>query len=145
MSVVSISMPETLLDRIDDFADDHGYSGRSEVVREGTRTLLEEFQTPSPGKREQMCTVTVLFEYRHPAVQQRLTGVRHEYDATVTATTHAHVGDRYCLELFVLEGPTETMSGFVNAVRAVPDIRAVEYSMTSLGKELPDPSSQSGD
>jgi CopG family nickel-responsive transcriptional regulator len=44
MSVVSISIPEALLKRIDEFADDHGYSGRSEVVREGTRTLLEEFQ-----------------------------------------------------------------------------------------------------
>ena len=52
MSVVSIPMPEALLERIDEFADEHGYSGRSEVV----------------------------FEYCQPAVQQRLTGARHEYD-----------------------------------------------------------------
>ena len=36
MSVVSVSMPEELLERIDDFADDHGYTGRSEVVREAS-------------------------------------------------------------------------------------------------------------
>ena len=28
MSVVSVSMPEELLNRIDQFADDHGYTGR---------------------------------------------------------------------------------------------------------------------
>jgi CopG family nickel-responsive transcriptional regulator len=133
MSVVSISMPEAL--RIDEFADEHGYSGRSEVVREGTRTLLEEFQGRTIDGQKQMCTVTVVFEYCQPAVQQRLTGVRHEYDAIVSATTHTHVQDQYCMELYVLEGTTEALSGFVNTVRAVPDVRAVNYSLTPLGEE----------
>jgi CopG family nickel-responsive transcriptional regulator len=135
MSVVSISMPEALLERIDEFADEHGYSGRSEVVREGTRTLLEEFQGRNIDGQKQMCTVSVVFEYCQPAVQQRLTGVRHEYDAIVSATTHAHVQDQYCMELYVLEGTTEALSGFVNTVRAVPDVRAVDYSITSLGED----------
>jgi CopG family nickel-responsive transcriptional regulator len=138
MSVVSISMPEALLERIDEFADEHGYSGRSEVVREGTRTLLEEFQGLGFDGQTQMCTVTVVIEYCQPAVQQRLTGVRHEYDAIVSATAHAHVQDQYCMELFVLKGSTEALSGFVNTVRAVPDVRAVDYSITSLGEDLPD-------
>ena len=133
MDIVSISMPEALLERIDAFADDHGYSGRSEVVREGTRTLLEEFQVQDLDGQVHTCTVTVVFEYCRPAVQQRLTGVRHEYDAIVSATTHAHVQDQYCMELFVLEGTTESLSGFVNTVRAVPDIRAVDYSIISPG------------
>jgi len=128
-------MPEALLERIDEFADEHGYSGRSEVVREGTRTLLEEFQGRNIDGQKHMCTVTVVFEYCQPAVQQRLTGVRHEYDAIVSATTHAHVQDQYCMELFVVEGAMEALSGFVNTLRAVPDVRAVDYSLTSLGEE----------
>ena len=128
-------MPEALLERIDEFADEHGYSGRSEVVREGTRTLLEEFQGRTIDGQKQMCTVTVVFEYCQPAVQQRLTGVRHEYDAIVSATTHAHVQDQYCMELYVLEGTTEALSGFVNTVRAVPDVQAVDYSITSLDED----------
>ena len=128
-------MPESLLERIDEFADEHGYSGRSEVVREGTRTLLEEFQERRTDGQKQMCTVTVVFEYCQPAVQQRLTGVRHEYDAVVSATTHAHVQDQYCMELYVLEGTTEALSGFVNTVRAVPDVQAVDYSITSFGRD----------
>ena len=128
-------MPEALLERIDEFADEHGYSGRSEVVREGTRTLLEEFQGRTIDGQKQMCTVTVVFEYCQPAVQQHLTGVRHEYDAIVSATTHTHVQDQYCTELYVLEGTTGAISGFVNTVRAVPDVRAVNYSLTPLGEE----------
>ena len=80
MGVASISMPEALLERINEFADEHGYSGRSEVVREGTRTLLEEFQGRNIDGQKHTSTVTVVFEYCQPAVQQRLTGVHHEYD-----------------------------------------------------------------
>ncbi|ELY97800.1 CopG family ribbon-helix-helix protein [Natrialba aegyptia] len=138
MSVVSISMPEPLLNSIDEFADEHGYSGRSEVVREGTRMLFEEFQGRNVDGQLQMCTVTAIFEYCQPTIQQHLTGIRHEYDTIVSTSTHAHAGDQYCMELFVLEGTTEAISEFINTVRAVPDVRAVDYSVTSLNDNLLD-------
>ncbi|UPM44711.1 CopG family ribbon-helix-helix protein [Halocatena salina] len=143
MTIASISMSEALLARIDSFADEHGYSGRSEVVREGTRTLLEEFQRREIDGQLHICTVIVIFEYCQLTVQQRLRGIRHENDSTVSATTHAHVGEQYCIELFVLEGSVEEISGFVNTVRSVSDVRAVDYSITSLAEDLPDHSIQS--
>lgn len=88
MGVVSISMPDALLERVDTFVDEHGYSGRSEAVREGTRTLLEEFRKEKIDGESHICTVTVTFEYCQPAVQQRLTGVRHEHESIVSTTTH---------------------------------------------------------
>ncbi|WP_436346861.1 CopG family ribbon-helix-helix protein [Natronorubrum sp. FCH18a] len=88
MSVVSISVPEALLERIDEFADKHGYSGRNEVVREGTRTLFEEFQSRNIDDQQHICTVTVVFEYCQSAIQQRLTRVRHEYDAIDLTESH---------------------------------------------------------
>ena len=38
-------MPEELVERIDRFADEHGYTGRSEVLREASRDLLESSRT----------------------------------------------------------------------------------------------------
>ena len=143
MGVVSISMPDSLLERVDAFVDEHGYSGRSEAVREGTRTLLEEFRKETVDGESQVCTVTVTFDYCQPAVQQRLTGVRHEHEAIVSTTTHTHAGDQYCVELFVLEGTTDAISAFVNAVRAVPDVRSVNYAITPLSEEFPAGSVQS--
>ena len=71
MGVVSISMPDALLERVDAFVDEHGYSGRSEAVRQGTRSLLGEFQTGAADDRRHVGTVTVVFEYCQPVVQQR--------------------------------------------------------------------------
>ena len=135
-------MPDALLDRVDAFVDEHGYSGRSEAVREGTRTLLGEFRSQKIDGESHVCTVTATFDYCQPAVQQRLTGIRHEHEAIVSTTTHTHAGDQYCVELFVLEGTTDAISAFVNAVRAVPDILSVNYSITPLGENFVDGSVQ---
>ena len=54
MTVVSVSMPEELLERIDEFSDEHGYTGRSEVVRDAARDLLGEFEDARLEDRDLM-------------------------------------------------------------------------------------------
>lgn len=38
-------------------------------------------------------------------------GLRHE--ELVAANFHSHVGDHYCMELFILDGSLEAISAFV--------------------------------
>ncbi|PSH00244.1 MAG: nickel-responsive regulator 1 [Nanohaloarchaea archaeon SW_4_43_9] len=42
MSVVSVSLNDKLLEDIDDFMDEQGFSGRSEVMRTAVRALLRD-------------------------------------------------------------------------------------------------------
>ena len=88
MTVVSVSMPEELLERLDSFADEHGYTGRSEVVREASRSLLNEFEDEQLEDRELMGVVTVLFDYEATDVEQKMMYLRHEYDDLVTSNVH---------------------------------------------------------
>ncbi|MDL5361476.1 nickel-responsive transcriptional regulator NikR [Halalkalicoccus sp. NIPERK01] len=129
MTVVSVSMPEELLNRIDEFADDHGYTGRSEVVREASRNLLGEFQDRELEGHDLMGVVTVLFDYETTSVEERMMRLRHEHESLVASNFHSHVGDHYCMELFVLEGDLESISQFVGKVRATGDVLTVDYSV----------------
>jgi len=43
-SLVGVSVPETLVGRLDQSAEEHGHTGRSEVPREASRNLLGEFE-----------------------------------------------------------------------------------------------------
>jgi len=129
MTVVSVSMPESLLDRIDEFADEHGYTGRSEVVREAARNLLGEFDDRKLEGRRLIGMVMVLFDYETSNVENRMMQLRHEHDGLVTSNVHNHVGDRYCMELFVLEGTLAEISTFVGKVRATRDTLSVDYSV----------------
>ena len=129
MTVVSVSMPETLLERLDEFAEEHGYTGRSEVVREASRKLLGEFEDRSLEGRALMGVVTVVFDHETSSAEERMIAVRHEYEGLVVSNVHNHVGDHYCMELFVLEGDLEEISSFVGKIRATSDVLSVDYSV----------------
>ncbi|QLC35213.1 CopG family ribbon-helix-helix protein (plasmid) [Halarchaeum sp. CBA1220] len=132
MTVVSISMPDELADRIDEFADEHGYTGRSEVVREAARNLLGEFEDKRLEDRELMAVVTVMFDYETTSVEEKMMHLRHENESLVAANFHSHVGDHHCMELFILEGELEDISTFVGKVRATKDTLTVDYSVTPV-------------
>jgi len=127
-------MPETLLERLDAFAEEHGYTGRSEVVREASRNLLGEFEDERLEERQLMGTVTVLFDFNGTDIESRMMGLRHEYDGLVTSHVHNHVGNHYCMELFVLEGSLEEISTFVGKIRAVQNTLSVDYSVTPVDR-----------
>jgi CopG family nickel-responsive transcriptional regulator len=134
MTVVSVSMPEELLERLDSFADEHGYTGRSEVVREASRSLLNEFEDEQLEDRELMGVVTVLFDYEATDVEQKMMYLRHEYDDLVTSNVHNHVGNHYCMELFILEGTLEEISTFVGKIRATQDTLSIDYSVMPVDR-----------
>ena len=129
MSVVSVSMPDGLLERIDQFADEHGYTGRSEVIREASRNLLGEFEDKRLEDRPLMGVVTVLFDFETTSVEERMMRLRHEHEDIVASNFHSHVGNHYCMELFVLEGSLEDISAFVGKIRATRDTLTVDYSV----------------
>lgn len=134
MTVVSVSMPDSLLERIDAFAEEHGYTGRSEVFREASRNLLGEFEDKKLEDRELMGVVTVLFDYENTTVEERMMHLRHEYETLVASNVHNHVGDHYCMELFILEGSLSDISTFVGKIRATKDTLSVDYSVIPVDR-----------
>ncbi len=134
MAVVSVSMPDELLERIDEFSEEHGYTGRSEVVREAARNLLGEFEDTKLEDRDLMGVVTILFDYDSTDVERRLMHLRHDHDEVVTSHIHNHVGEHYCMELFILEGSMADISTFVGKVRATKDTLTIDYSVTPVDR-----------
>ncbi|MFC6753479.1 CopG family ribbon-helix-helix protein [Halorubrum tibetense] len=126
MPVVSVSMPESLLNELDDFIEDHGYSGRSEAVREGARGLIDEFDM-AEFDGEVACMIAARFEHDSTA-EASLSELRHAHAELVTSSVHSHAGGA-CLELFVVEGSIDTISAYVARIRAVNGVNTVEYSV----------------
>ncbi|MFC7136354.1 nickel-responsive transcriptional regulator NikR [Halobaculum litoreum] len=134
MGVVSVSMPDSLVERIDEFTEEHGYTGRSEFLREAARDLLGEFEDRKLEDRDLMGVVTVVFDYEGTSVEERMMQLRHEHEDIVASNFHSHVGDHDCMELFILEGNLEQISAFVGKVRATTDTKTVDYSVTPIGE-----------
>ena len=132
MAVVSVSTPEALVDRIGAFAGEHGYTGRSEVVREASRNLLGEFEDERLEDGELMAVVTVAFDYETTDVEERMMQLRHEHEPLAASNFHSHVGEHRCMELFVLDGRLADISTFVGKIRATKDTLSVDDSVMPI-------------
>ena len=132
MAVVSVSMPDALADQLDEFVDGQGYAGRSEAIREGVRGLLSEFDDVDLSDRPLMCVATAVFEYGSPRVERRVSDLRHDHLDLVADNAHSHIGDGYCVELFVVQGRLETISAFVGETRSIAGIHSVEYVLMPI-------------
>jgi len=132
MSVVSISVPDELLEQMDEFADEHGYSGRSELLREAARSLMGELDDSDLKERELVATVTAIFEFENSDVESEMIDLRHDYDGVVKSNVHSHIGEDYCMELFVLEGSLDDVRDFVGSVRSTSGILSINYSVNPI-------------
>ena len=129
MPVVSVSMPESLLNELDAFIDEHGYSGRSEAMREGARGLLTEFADHDSNDQPVVCVITVLFDHESGA-EAKLSHFRHTHQELVTSNVHSHAGNS-CLELFVTEGTVDDVGSYVARLRTIDGVTRVEHSVIS--------------
>ncbi|MFP4632009.1 MAG: CopG family ribbon-helix-helix protein [Halobacteriota archaeon] len=133
MSVISVSVDDDLLDDIDDYVERHGYSGRSELVREATRNLMGELQDTGLETRKLVATVTAIYDFDEDhAAEHKMTEMRHDYESQVKGNVHSHIGDDHCMELFVLEGDLDTVREFVAGLRTTPGVLSINYSVNPI-------------
>ena len=135
MPVISISLTKDLLNRLDEFARERGYSSRSEVIRDAIRDVLSEYELSRFEEGKVTATITVISEQDRRDVSERLTRLRHEYDDVVSGNMHIHLGKTYCLEIFITEGNSKTVLSFIGKIRALRGIQQVKYTMVPLREE----------
>jgi len=122
-------MPERLRDDLDTFAEEHGYSGRSEVIREACQSLLDEYQETDDEDRRVLATVTAVFGYDEPEIERRMMDIRHEFEASIRSNSHNCLeGNAGCVETFVIEAAYEDALRFIGTVRGANESVSVEYT-----------------
>ena len=126
-------MTERLRDDLDTFAEEHGYTGRSEVIREACQSLLEEYQEPDDEDRRVLATVTAVFGYEEPEIERRMMDIRHEFDASMRSNSHNCLdGNAGCVETFVIEAPYDDALRFIGTVRGADESVSVEYTVVPV-------------
>ncbi|WP_417936037.1 CopG family ribbon-helix-helix protein [Haloarcula saliterrae] len=122
-------MTELLRDDLDRFADEHGYTGRSEVIREACQSLLEEYRETEEAERRVVGTVTAVFGYDEPAIERRMMDIRHEFEGSIRSNSHNCLADNEgCVESFVVEASYAEVLRFIGTVRGADESVSVEYT-----------------
>jgi CopG family transcriptional regulator, nickel-responsive regulator len=127
MAVVSVSLPDSLLEQADAFITARGFAGRSELVRAALRDhLAREAQAERTGYTS--ATVTLL--YPHGA-ERRLGEIRHDFTDVIQSMMHGHA-EAGCVELFLVRGDADRLRRFVDTLRAAKDAELVQVIYTDV-------------
>jgi len=132
MTVISITLPNDLLIRFDDFMKARGYYSRSEAFRDAARNLIAEADVAKLETGAVAATIMITSDYARRDVDLRMTEVRHEFDDVVVENVHRHIDEKYCLEIFIAQGKNERILDLIGRVRGMRGIQQVKAMFMSL-------------
>jgi CopG family nickel-responsive transcriptional regulator len=99
----SVSLPEDLLEELDERIIKRGYASRSEFVRDLIRELLVE-DTWADGAAEVFGVLTIVYNHHQKDLAARIMDVQHKRHINVMCTTHIHLDLHNCLETIIIRG-----------------------------------------
>jgi CopG family nickel-responsive transcriptional regulator len=132
MTVISITLPNELLNKFDEFMKTRGYYSRSEAFRDAIRSLIAESDIARMETGEVAATIMITCDYARRDVDVRMTEVRHEFDDVVVENVHRHIDDKYCLEIFIAQGKNTRILDLIGRVRGIRAIQQVKAMFMPL-------------
>lgn len=134
MERFSISMESELLKLFDRHLNEHGYSNRSEAVRDLVRKALidEEWQT----NEEVIGVITLVFDHHQRQLQDRLTEIQHDHHEMIISSTHVHLDHHNCLEVIIVKGKAGTVRTLADSLKATRGVKSSELAAASTGRTL---------
>jgi CopG family nickel-responsive transcriptional regulator len=104
-----VSLPQDLLEQLDERIIKKGYSSRSELIRDLIRELLIEEKWDEG--QEVMGVLAIIYDHHQRELTRRMLDIQHKFYVKILCSTHIHLDHYNCLEVIVLRGkPTEIES-----------------------------------
>ena len=132
MTVISVSLTNDLLDRLDEFVEKSGYSSRSEAMRLAIRDSLNQYSLNRMEKGKVISTVTILSESHQVTTHVGLMDLRNGFDELIFGNMHLHIEGGYCIEIFLVKGESDAVMDFVTRSKTVKGVMEVNYTITPI-------------
>jgi CopG family transcriptional regulator, nickel-responsive regulator len=122
MPIVSVSLPNDLIDSMTAVQESQGYAGRSDVVRTAIRLLLSDYKEKASltGRVAAILVVT-----HDESNEEPITRLKHAYDDIVRTHIHNKIGQNNCFEMFLLEGEGRKVASMTRAFQKEKKLRSV--------------------
>lgn len=108
----------------------HGYTNRSEAVRDLIRSALVEDEWSDP-KAMVAAALSIIYDHSASMLAQELTHLQHEDHHAILCSQHVHLDPRMCLEVIVMRGKAAQLRRVADAICATRGVRAAKLSMLS--------------
>jgi len=130
----SVSLEEDLLGKFDEYIGKHGYSNRSEAVRDLIRKGLVKQEWESNS--QVVGVITLVYDHHRPQLQERVTELQHTFYHIITSTTHVHMDHHNCLEVTITKGRASEVQELAQQLIALRGVKDGSLTMSSTGGRL---------
>jgi len=132
VTVISVSVPEKLLERVENSIREQGFASRSEIVRQALRTFIMESRSLRELEGEIAASITIIYE--RDAKKGQISEIQHSFGDIISTFLHAHIEEDYCLEVIVAKGEADTLRKLVDAFRTNEQITQIRVSVLTAPK-----------
>ncbi len=124
MSIVSLSIPKPLLEKIDTYIKEQGYANRSEVMRQALRAYISEAKKLDELTGTITATITIIYHKDSQTTDQQ-----HHFNNLVLTFLHTHLEEGYCIEVIVAKGEAKIMKSFITTLRNNKQVSEVKVTL----------------
>lgn len=131
----SVSLPQPLLEDLDEMVRQKGYDNRSLAIADMIRDELVEHRQRA-GNREIAGTITLVYDHHRPHLQGVLTEIQHDHHASIISTVHVHLDHDNCLEVLIVRGKAGVVRAIADRLIGAKGVKHGKLTITSTGHDL---------
>jgi len=123
MVIISLSLPDQMMEEMDRIQKSGGFAGRSELVRAAIRLLLEDSRKKDALSGHMNAIIVVTHEESNEAPITRL---KHEFEEIVKTHIHNKISQENCVEVFLLEGDGKKIGSMTREFQKEDKLKSVK-------------------
>jgi len=126
----SVSLPESLLDELDEMVRRRGFQSRSQAVAALARDGLVEFASEI-GTGSVAGTISLVYDYRKKDLQARLCEIQHRYYLLIVTSMHVHLEHHNYLEVLLVQGPAAELRKLTDELVTCKGVKNGRLNLTA--------------
>jgi len=122
MEIISLSIDDETLEKIEEIQGNSSFNGRSELIRKAIENLHQE-----TSEREDIeGHLNAVIIARHPhRNENKIAEISHDFDEVITTQLHSKLSNDKCLEVFHTDGKAEKVIEFYNRLEGSKNTESV--------------------
>ncbi len=132
LSRIGVAIDSDLLEKFDRLIGQRGYTNRSEAFRDLIRDELVEKTWESP-ESQVVGTVTLVYDHHVRLLNEKLTGIQHDFHHSILSTLHVHLDHDNCLEVLVVRGKSADVRKVADVLISTKGVKHGRLTITTTG------------
>lgn len=132
MERLTMSLESDLAKLFDEYIRDHGYTNRSEAMRDLIRKRLEHEKLQGPDDGHCVGILSYIYNHHELELASRVTKLHHQQHELNLASVHVHLDHDNCMEVAIVRGKISEVREFANEVIAERGVRHGKLNLVPI-------------